>query len=155
MILTGFHTLFAALHRAGFLHLPFWLARYRRVMTTFLSGFRRGNRTAHSGLILKLLYSGLFLELKEKFAGAGGIKGRLPRVYLTHCSVRPNVCNAMTSPVIRTQCTIHSYIFSRLLLYTELNKSFISFSCTAYISVWYRLLFLTISITAWFFIYIY
>jgi hypothetical protein len=40
----------------------------------FLSGFRWRNRTAHSGLILELLNSGLFLELKEKF---GEVLGQL------------------------------------------------------------------------------
>ncbi len=61
-------------------------------MTTFFERFpARRNGTVHSGLILELSHSELFLELKEKFAGAGGIKGRLPRVYLTRCHQKRGV----------------------------------------------------------------
>ncbi len=87
MILTGFHTLFAALLRTDFLHLPFWLARCRSVMTTFLSGFRWRNRTEHSGLFLDCLHSELFLKWKKKFAGLGVLKGGLHECIL-HSSPR-------------------------------------------------------------------
>ncbi len=56
---------------------PFWLARYRSEMTTFLRRFpARRNRTVHSGLILELFAQWvIYFDWKKKFAGLGGVKG--------------------------------------------------------------------------------
>ncbi len=82
MILSGFHMLFEALLRTGFLHLPFWLARYWSVKTTFFKRFPAAKQNRAQWAILDCLHSGLFLKWKNKFAG-WGCKGRLSRVYLT------------------------------------------------------------------------
>ncbi len=76
MILTGFHTLFAALGRAGFFTPPFWLARYRSEMTTFFKRFPATKQNRPQWANFRIVCTvGYYLNWKKKFAGLGGVKG--------------------------------------------------------------------------------
>ncbi len=52
-------------------------------MTTFFKRFPVGKQNRAQWANFRVVAQWVIFELKEKFAGAGGIKGRLPRVYLT------------------------------------------------------------------------
>ncbi len=84
MILTGFHTLFAAFDRSEFFTPPFWLARCRSVKTTFFKRFPATKQNRAQWANFRIVCTvGYYLDWKKKFAGLGGCKGRPPRVYLT------------------------------------------------------------------------
>jgi hypothetical protein len=64
MILTGFHTLFAALLRTDFLHLPFSLARFLSVMTTFFKRFPAAKQNRAQWAIFRLFAQWVIYFLK-------------------------------------------------------------------------------------------
>jgi hypothetical protein len=76
MILTGFHTLFAALNRAGFLHLPFdW--QDISEMTTFFKRFPATKQNRPQWANFRIVCTvGYYLDFKEKIRWIGGCKGR-------------------------------------------------------------------------------
>ncbi len=112
MTLTGFHTPFAALFRTGFLHLPFWLARCRSVMTTFFKRFPAAKQNQAQWAIFRLFAQWVkILEWKKKFVGSGGIDGRLSRVYLT------------VSPIPPYLSSLHSIIVKFTKCYPRLSKT--------------------------------